>query len=162
MWFAVGMTLGLIGDLFMAELLIKKDYLYGGIAAFGLGHIAYIIGMAGLGAPVWTTMLIWWVIGFVGWIVVVWLSKTPLPERLSALPYTLLLASTSGFAFSIPNLGWVALGAALFLLSDLILAAQLFRGVRFRWISDVVWFTYGPGQMFIVYGVMIAMGKFNV
>jgi hypothetical protein len=44
----------------------------------------------------------------------------------------------------------LALGAALFLLSDLILAGELFRGWR-RPGLDVVWLTYGPAQMLIVY-----------
>ena len=37
---AVGMTLCFIGDLFMAQLILKDDrHILGGIGAFGLGHI---------------------------------------------------------------------------------------------------------------------------
>lgn len=43
-----------------------------------------------------------------------------------------------------------AIGAAFFLISDLILAAQLFNDAEFRFIGDVIWFTYGLGQMLIV------------
>jgi hypothetical protein len=43
-----------------------------------------------------------------------------------------------------------AIGGALFLVSDLILAAELFNDAEFRFIGDVIWFTYGVGQMLIV------------
>ena len=39
---AVGMTLGLLGDLFMARLLAVAQYVLFGMGAFGLGHVAYI------------------------------------------------------------------------------------------------------------------------
>jgi hypothetical protein len=80
----------------------------------------------------------------------------------AALPYALLLSSTAGFATGLAlNSGLfipLALGCALFLLSDLIIAARLFNGVYFRLIDDVVWLTYGPAQMLIVYSVGAAMG----
>ena len=56
-----------------------------------------------------------------------------------------------------PTLFITALGAALFLLSDLLLAAQLFNGVKFRLIGDVVWMLYGPAQMLIVYSIGIML-----
>src|SRR5690349_12734735 len=46
---AMGMTLGFIGDLFMAQLIPLKDYVLGGIGSFGLGHIAYIIAFISFG-----------------------------------------------------------------------------------------------------------------
>ncbi|MGQ9887684.1 MAG: lysoplasmalogenase family protein [Aggregatilineales bacterium] len=46
---------------------------------------------------------------------------------------------------------WTALGAALFLLSDLTLADQLFSKMRFRCVGDIVWLTDGLGQMLIVF-----------
>jgi hypothetical protein len=73
----------------------------------------------------------------------------------AALPYALLLASTAGFATGLAlqdsTFLLLALGAALFLLSDLILAAQLFNHLQFPLIGDVIWLTYGPAQMLIVY-----------
>ncbi len=46
----------------------------------------------------------------------------------------------------------VLIGAILFLTSDLILATRLFNNAFFWLIDDVVWLTYGPGQMLIVFG----------
>ncbi|MGB0388231.1 MAG: lysoplasmalogenase [Ardenticatenaceae bacterium] len=162
---AIGMTLGFVGDLFMAELLPLKNNVMGGIAAFGLGHIAYIAGILSIGRQLelndastqWNALAIWLLIGVLGWYIVVFRGQTATILHRAALPYALLLATTTGLATALAleasAFVWLAIGAALFLLSDLILAAQLFNGLHFRLISDVVWLTYGPGQMMIVYSV---------
>ena len=51
---------------------------------------------------------------------------------------------------------WLAIGAGLFLFSDLVLAGELFADYKFKSVGDVVWLTYGPGQMLIVYSIGIA------
>ena len=75
--------------------------------------------------------------------------------------YDPFLASSAGFATGLAlNLSLfipLAIGCALFLLSDLILAAQLFAGLSFPLIGDVVWLTYGPAQMLIVYSIGAAL-----
>jgi hypothetical protein len=168
---AIGMTLGLFGDLFMAKLLPYAPYALLGMAAFGLGHVAYIVaglaygnqhGLAAAGTRygVWA---IWLVAGLIGWYFAVFRGQ---PKRSAlhwvALPYALLLASTAGVATGLAiqeaALWPMAVGAALFLLSDLILAARLFNGHSFHLIEDVIWLTYGPGQMLIVYSVGSALG----
>ena len=170
---ALGMALGLLGDLFMARLILKGGhFLHGGIGAFGLCHVAYIIALfaAGnaLGAtdalPRWGALIAAWVFGLVMWLAVIWRpAKERLPLHGAALVYALLLASTlgaaAGLALQVPAFWPVALGALLFLISDLILAAQLFNGLRFRLINEAVWLTYGPGQMLIVFGMGLAMSS---
>ncbi len=161
---AVGMTLGFIGDLCMAHLVPLPEPVLGGMAAFGLGHIAYIGAFLTLGSQPsfsspalrWSAWLIWLGLGALGWYVVVWRGSRRSVLHKAALPYALLLATTTGIATGLALTGglWAfAVGAALFLLSDLILAAQLFNNARFPLISDVVWLLYGPGQMLIVYGI---------
>lgn len=161
---AIGMSLGLAGDLFMARLLPVPNHVLGGMAAFGLGHVAYIAAFLTLGAnlalsagaalPAWR---IWIVIGAAGWYLAVYRGQKATLLHWAALPYALLLASTagaaSGLAIQVPGLWPLALGGALFLTSDLILAARLFNGAWFPLIEDVVWLTYGPAQALIVYGV---------
>jgi phosphoglycerol transferase MdoB-like AlkP superfamily enzyme len=166
---ATGMTLGLVGDLFMAELLPLTQPVMGGIGAFGLGHVAYIAACLlfahrhGLDAPGprWRAWVVWLLIGVVGWYLVVFRGQQPTTLHWAALPYSLLLASTAGFATGLalqaPAFTQLALGAALFLASDLILAARLFSNLHFPLINDVVWLTYGPGQMLIVYSVARAL-----
>lgn len=162
---ATGMTLGFAGDLFMAGLLPAPQPVLGGIAAFGLGHVAYIAAMWRLagdqglnaGRTRWGAWAAWLVIGGVGWYAVVFRGQEATALHWAALPYALLLASTagiaSGMALQAPAFKPLALGAALFLFSDLILAARLFNDLGFPMINDVVWLTYGPGQALIVYSI---------
>jgi len=171
---AIGMTLGFVGDLFMAQLLPMKDYVLGGIGAFGLGHIAYIVAQIHLGEAYlffrattrWAPFIFWIVVGLVGWYVVVCRTPKRTPLHVAALPYALLLASTAGLASVLaiqePLLLPLAIGSALFLLSDLILAARLFNNLHFHLIDDVVWLLYGLAQMLIVYsiGSALALGDF--
>jgi hypothetical protein len=91
-------------------------------------------------------------------------AEKPSSLHWAALPYALLLAMTAGLAcgLALQEGGFipVALGAVLFLISDLILAARLFNHAYFRWIDDWVWLTYGPAQMLIVYGTgMVVAGS---
>jgi hypothetical protein len=164
---AIGMTLGFIGDLFMAKLIIRSDKaVFGGIGAFGLGHVVYslvlitVANRFGLdaAAPRWTALILALVIGATCWYVVVLRGATKRSAlHWASLPYALLLAATAGLAggLALQDARFipVAIGGLLFLTSDLILAAQLFNQAYFRWIGDWIWLTYGPAQMLIVYGL---------
>jgi YhhN family len=161
---AAGMTLGFVGDVFMAGLAPVAQPVFGGIAAFGCGHSAYIAACVCLGRqearagrkPHWgAACFAWLVIGLLGWSAIVLPSLQPTALRMAALGYTLLLASTAGcatgLAFQLPQFRPFAIGAGLFLLSDLILAVGLFQSVH-AYLQNAVWLTYGPAQMLIVYG----------
>lgn len=164
-WIVIGMTLGFVGDLFMARLISGRNYIIGGIGAFGLGHAAYIAACldfsAQLGGNVLTThsgaLIAWVIFGAAGWYFVVFKAQKPTALHWAALPYALLLSATAGLATGLALWNGVfvlmALGAALFLLSDLLLAAQLFNNLHFKLIGDAVWALYGPGQMLIVYAI---------
>lgn len=160
---ALGMSLGFAGDLFMAGLLPGGRSVIGGMGAFGLGHVLYISAILTAGnqldldaaVPRWGSLLAWLIIGALGWYFVVFRGQRATTLHWAALPYALLLAGTAGFAtgLALQAAGFVPLatGAVLFLLSDLILAAELFNNARFPFIGDVVWLTYGPAQALIVY-----------
>jgi hypothetical protein len=166
---AVGMTLGFLGDLFLAPVFPLAQPTLAGIAAFGLGHVAYLAALItfanahGLNAPGprWIALAVWLLIGAAGWYLVVFRGQKVTVLHWAALPYALLLASLAGVAtglalqsaFLVP----LAIGAALFLLSDLILAGELFAGLSFPLIGDVIWLTYGPAQALIVYSVASAL-----
>jgi hypothetical protein len=172
---AIGMTLGTIGDFFNAGLLNfipLPDPVLGGIAAFGLGHIAYIAGCVWLakrtGLTNRTAMLIgilgWQLFGLIGWYYVALQGSEARGVVWPALPYTLLLAGTAGvtagLALQEAKFFLLALGGALFLLSDLILAFGMFRG-SFPHSTEAVWLTYGPGQMLIVFSILSAAALLN-
>jgi hypothetical protein len=88
-------------------------------------------------------------------------QEKPSALHWAALPYALLLATTAGLALGVALQNALffplALGAFLFLLSDLILAGALFSDLGFPLVHDVVWLTYGPGQMLIVFSVGAVM-----
>ncbi len=166
---AAGMSFGFLGDLAMARLLPIRNRVVGGIAAFGIGHILYIAALVGFGnlaglddaGARWGSVAVWWLLGLAGWWLIVYRGQEATPLHWAALPYGLLLASTTGFATGLavqdPSFIPLALGAALFLLSDQILAGELFSGLHFRYIGDVIWLTYGPGQMLIVYSIGVTL-----
>ncbi len=165
------MTLGFLGDLFMAGLIPVAQNVIGGMASFGLGHVAYIaagLGLArtlGLDATgvLLASWLGWLLVGGLAWYFVVYRGQQPGVLHWAALPYALLLSSTAGVATGLAlqdaRLIAFALGAALFLFSDLLIAATLFAGRTLRRINvdDLIWLTYGPGQMLIVYTTVLLL-----
>ncbi len=164
---ALGMTAGFVGDLFMAQLIVRGPLsVLGGMGMFGLGHVLYIGGLlryadvTGLddSAARWGALVVALLIGAVSWWRVVYRGASERSAlHMVALPYALLLAATfgvgSGLALQSAEFMPLALGAALFLTSDLLIAAQMFSGLHFRGIGDVIWLTYGPAQMLIVYAL---------
>ena len=166
---AIGMSCGMAGDLFMAKVLPVSHHTLAGIGAFALGHVAYIAACLSFGnaqgldagAARFGAWAAWLLIGLLGWYLVVFRGQTPTFLQRAALPYSLLLASTAGVATGLAlqasSFIPLAVGAGLFLVSDLILAAGLFAGRHFALMDDVIWLTYGPAQMLIVYSVGSAL-----
>ena len=169
---AAGVTFGFIGDLFLARLIsrsLTKSTL-GGIGAFAIGHLFYISGILFLldrfslhrPGPVWGSLIFFWLAALGGWYALVMRGQSqPSILHWAALPYAMLLAATAGLALGAglqqPLLLPLALGAFLFLLSDMILAGAMFGDLELPLHHDIVWLTYGPGQMLIVFSIGAAM-----
>lgn len=165
---AKGMTWGFVGDLCMTFSVPL------GMATFGIGHIEYIRGMlrllkaegGRLGPGQVAAWLTWLGIGVGAWLGVVRCGpKGDLPLAWAALLYTLLLASTAGVASGLllrkGRYAPLALGSAMFLVSDLVIALRLFQPALFAEIpaairADLVWLLYGPGQALIVSSALCA------
>jgi hypothetical protein len=168
---SIGMAFGFVGDMILAGVLPVPNRVLMGIGSFAVGHIFYIMAIAGFGnrfglneqVAKWGMLILWWLIGLAGWYFVVFRGQDPSIVHWVALPYALLLASTSGLGSGLAMQDRrfipLALGGALFLLSDLILAGDMFNDLYFPLIGDVVWLTYGPAQMLIVYSIGAAWKK---
>ena len=165
----VGMTLGALGDALslVSEAWLPAPRLVLAMGLFGLGHVAYIRGLLGAlgGRParciVSLSTFFWLAVVVLAWQETANASIPPSPLRWPALGYSLLLGST---AIVSSVLAWqkrrflpVAAGAALFFVSDVVLAYEAFRG-GFPGSTDLCWATYGPGQMLIVAGSLAASG----
>jgi len=166
---ATGMSFGFLGDLARAHVVPVIGRALMGMALFGLGHVAYILAFASFDsnyimlAPVAhiSAWVAWMTIGTAAWWAVVYRSSKGTRLVWAALVYTLLLAGMAAIAttLALQDSSFIptAIGASLFVVSDTILAAVLFNRCRVHLIHDVIWLTYGPAQMLIVYGIAAAI-----
>ena len=162
---AAGMGCGFAGDLIMAELVPLPEHVLFGMLSFGLGHGCYLRALdararqSGRAMPPAGRLALpfAWAVALAGWLGMVRNPTISAALNYGALAYALLLASMAGAAAALASAdrryAGAALGGGLFLLSDLILAARLFRQAHFAQIGDVVWLTYIAGQALIVDGL---------
>ena len=107
--FAIGMSFGWLGDLFMAKLIPLKNHVLGGIASFGLGHVAYILGLIHTSNVFQLTDILiqaitlatWLILSVILWYVIVYRGSEKSFLHKASLPYALLLASTAGLAMGL-------------------------------------------------------------
>lgn len=170
---AIGMTLGFYGDSHVGTRFWWPPFpnpILGGIVFYGIGHLAYVAAcvlaghvLALAGGWRWSLPIIaWQLVALVSWLAVALSTDKEAGLRLPTLLYTLLVAATPGFASSLavqrPAFAAMAIGGALFLASDVLLAWQLFHG-SFTGIDELTWVCYGGGEMLIVYGAAYAIGR---
>lgn len=170
LWIAVGMAFGLLGDIFMAGLIVAKARaVIFGILAFGAGHVCYLLAFrqAALALslnsrPVW----LWSWLLYLAAAALLWLFLVRAPARgpalnYATLAYSLLLAAMAGAAaaLAVQNAAFalLAVGGLLFIVSDGILGSELMRRTHFSFIGDVIWTTYTVAQMAIVYSSAAAL-----
>jgi len=168
---ALGMFFGFLGDCAMAGLLtFFPSPVIGGMLFFSIGHIAYItaaeLTRRHFKLPAkgewWTAIITYQIIGILFWVFFVHRSEYFVPLHLPTLAYGVLLAGTAGFAHGLMFLNrrfvMIAIGSALFFVSDSIIAFDMFH-----WGAEgplpLVWPTYGPGQMLIVFGYAYALSN---
>ncbi|MBQ9369600.1 MAG: hypothetical protein IJU10_00830 [Clostridia bacterium] len=140
----LGLVCGLVGDLTLDLKILYRDsnmrhsddYTFFGMAAFGVGHILYIVAVAlYFGFSAWTILIAAGVTAAIFctsiFLMKMSFGKFLIPSILYAFLLTLFLASAiaagirSGFSLTIVLL---SVGAGLFLLSDLVLSMTYFDG----------------------------------
>ncbi len=153
------------GDWFLA--FDKKQLVPLGILSFLIAQLAYLFVFLALAmlaldaAPLWPryaalALICATTLGFL-----VWMAPKLGWMALGVVPYSIAITAMACMAFWLPWAGWPAmLGAVSFLVSDFVLAVELFRlpadaPVR-RITAPVVWWSYAAAQMLIVAGVVLA------
>ncbi len=158
-----GMAFSFLGDVIMAQLLPLPQHVLFGMGAFGVAHVLYISGYLRLGGVLGLQsgrarafgLAVLLVLAVVLWWTLIRSPQTDAVLSYGSLGYALLLAAMAGLAVSLalqePRFAPLALGAVLFLVSDVFLGHRLFQGGSFLLIGDLVWMTYIVGQLLIVF-----------
>ena len=167
-WFwlvALGLALGALGDLFLALGGIAR--FLAGVAAFGVGHLAYAggfllrsgdLGLDGVsGAEIGALVALGGLVASTE----IWLAPRTGALRQPVRVYVGLIGLMGVAAVLLPahpGQGVLRLGAGLFILSDLMLAGQLFvaKGAAARrWLALTLWPAYWAGQALIAWGAVL-------
>lgn len=168
----LGLGFGAAGDLCLARR--GERFFLAGVGAFGLGHLAYsfgllqrsqVIGFDGMSSGEWVALAV--LLALLA-STEVWLSRRTGSLRWPVRIYVGLIGLMGAAAIMVPTVpGQAALraGAALFIVSDLLLAIQLFvvrdAGWR-RGYSLILWPVYWAGQALIAWGAVILWGSGRV
>jgi len=164
-----GMAFSFLGDLIMAQLLPLPQYVLFGMGAFGVAHVLYIVAYLRLGSVLGLQdggvrtmgLAVLLVLVVVLWWMLIRSPRTSAVLNYGSLGYALLLAAMAGLAVSLAlqELRFVplALGALLFLVSDVLLGHRLFQGGKFLLVGDLVWITYIVGQLLIVFSTGVGL-----
>jgi hypothetical protein len=158
-----GMAFSFLGDVIMAQLLPLPQHVIFGMGAFGVAHVLYISGYLRLGRVLGLQdsrarvvgLAVLLVLGVLLWWLLIRSPQTAAVLNYGSLVYALLIAAMAGLAVSLalqePRFVPLALGAVLFLVSDVFLGHRLFQGGQFLLVGDLVWMTYIVGQLLIVF-----------
>jgi len=152
-----------LGDLFLA--FKSKWTLPFGILAFLLAQLIYIViftaiwFFSGDNSPLLPRYLAMGAVMLTAIVFLIWMAPKLGWMALGVVPYALAITGMGVAAMWLPWPGWPAmLGALLFLVSDFVLATELFRlpadaPVR-RITAPIVWWTYVAAQALIIWGVI--------
>lgn len=156
----LGLALGAAGDFFLSR--PGQKMFLAGMAAFAAGHLAYVAAFWARGAALGqaplsghTPALI--ALGLVVLALGLWLSSKAGPLRLPVLGYALVIGLMAAAALILPlspGRDLIQAGAALFLLSDTLLALRLFASppAAHKPLDLAVWPAYWLGQALILWG----------
>ena len=165
----LGVAMGFVGDAILRDLLPVRNPVLWAMAVFGVGHIFYILACRELQIlfDLYNTQVIVIAVVIGGVISVgTWMGLVRVPGgdptlNNGSLAYGLLLGGMAAYAVALaiqfPALLPLAAGAALFMISDIILGNYLFHHSKWHLIGDVIWFTYIIGQALIVFSNATAL-----
>lgn len=158
-----------LGDFFLA--FDKKQLLPLGILSFLIAQLLYVVifgeiwFVAGEDEPLLPRHIATGAVIAAALGVLIWMAPKLGWMAVAVVPYAVAITTMGAAAMWLPWKGWPAmLGALSFLVSDFVLAAELFRlpadaKVR-RLTAPVVWWTYAAAQVLIVWGVTRLAGTY--
>jgi uncharacterized membrane protein YhhN len=156
-------ALSALGDFFLA--FDKKWILPFGILSFLLAQLLYVLMFtavwffSGDNSPLLPRYIAMGAVIATSIAFLIWMAPKLGWMALGVVPYAVAITGMGVAAMWLPWIGWPAMvGALLFLISDFVLAAELFRlppeaPVR-RMTAPVVWWTYAGAQVLIIWGVI--------
>ena len=156
----MALALCAVGDAFLAQK--SETSLRAGMGAFGLGHLVYIVLLAnqggGVGVDALHIALQLAVLLATGWLAR-WLWPDLGDMRAPVAGYIVVVSFMALLALGLPDSLWlVTWGALLFLISDALLAVELFKlpadSPARRWSGPAVWALYWGGQAAITAGFL--------
>ncbi len=154
-----------LGDFFLAS--DKKWILPLGILSFLLAQLLYFVIFAAIwffsgdNSPLWPRYAAMGLVLACSCGFLIWMAPRLGWMAFGVVPYAIAITAMASMAMWLPWIGWPAMvGAALFVVSDFVLATELFRlppdaAVR-RITAPVVWWTYVAAQALIVTGILLA------
>ena len=155
------LALSALGDAFLA--LDGEHWLKPGMAAFFLAHVAYVVLFWQLGAGEAGGYYGPLLLALLGSFYLRWLNPSLGDMRLPVLAYGAVIILMGGLALRLlPDAPAIAAGAMMFILSDAILARELFKqpaqASQRVAASILLWLLYFGGQLAILIGVLRATG----
>lgn len=155
----IGLCLSLVGDMF---LMLRGNYFIAGLASFLAAHLAYIVAFrsgVGFGRHAW--LLLPYLLLATGVLVYLWPRlgrlRPPVVAYVAALVVMAWQAAVRANVITSVFTLAAAVGAALFVVSDGVLAINRF-GVRFRAAQAVIMSTYVVAQALIALSVWHSAG----
>lgn len=155
----LGLALGAVGDFALSR--PGKPAFLAGMAAFAAGHLAYAVAFRGWMGP---GVAPWQIAALITLALLilsteVWLAPRTADLRAPVRGYALIIGAMAALALLLPPAGLItALGAALFVLSDTLLALRLFvagtLAARLA-LGAAVWPAYWLGQYLILRGAAL-------
>ena len=145
----IGLALGAAGDFLLSR--PGEAAFLAGMGAFAAGHLAYAIGFGLRRPPVLAALGL----GVLAVSTEIWLAPHTGALLWPVRGYVLVICLMAAMAAARPE-PLLRLGAAFFVLSDLLLALALFRttGALQTGLSHVLWPAYWLGQALILIGIL--------
>ncbi|PAR32533.1 hypothetical protein CGT99_04940 [Vibrio metoecus] len=153
-WIVVGLVLSALGDVL---LMLPKDRFVSGLVVFLLAHIAYTLGFSTTVTHItWWPIAVWAAVGIIAFLLLLpSLGNMALPVAGYVIVIVLMTCAATEYWLGYNNNAsrLALVGAAMFMLSDLVLAIDRFRSSS-QFSRHVVMFSYYSAQALLTLSVI--------